>query len=463
MKRVLIFIFALSLLTGLVALPLAVTNADTIGEPNYDKLAQSGPTATPNDPNWLGFAAARDALSQKLNTRITLVQRYLWEQTEFTYGITENCVDELPEGVEAPAVYFGWIYNIKLLNGRTYQINVSFDLLDVFICDEVYVDLGTGTTTSSGGGGVVGNVVPGSFEIGAQVPNNIGSKEATYLQQGKFKWVKIQAHEGDNWCGLISAAHGVGYKVLLSSIGDKNSVTNASYQDGFGTWAASQAACGADAIEVWNEANIDREWPTGQISGANYVELIKRVYPKVKAANGATIVISAAPAPTGFAGAAGISDPVVNDDVWYQQVADAGGAQYVDCIGVHYNEGVVSPKVTSGDPRDNYPTRYFQTNLGRALSPFPGMKACFTEIGYLSPEGYGPLPGGFAWGANTSVAEQAQWLGEAAVLASQLGNVRLMIVFNLNFTLYGADPQAGYAIVRADGTCPACVTLASVQ
>jgi Fe-S cluster biogenesis protein NfuA len=37
-----------------------------------------------------------------------------------------------------------------------------------------------------------------------------------------------------------------------------------------------------------------------------------------------------------------------------------------------------------------------------------------------------------------------------------------MIVFNVDFTLYGADPQAGYAIVRPGGSCPACSALGSV-
>ncbi len=40
--------------------------------------------------------------------------------------------------------------------------------------------------------------------------------------------------------------------------------------------------------------------------------------------------------------------------------------------------------------------------------------------------------------------------------------VRLMIVFNVDFSTYGADPQAGYAIIRPDGTCPACTALAGV-
>jgi hypothetical protein len=131
----------------------------------------------------------------------------------------------------------------------------------------------------------------------------------------------------------------------------------------------------------------------------------------------------------------------------------------MDCVGVHYNEGIVSPRQSSGDPRGNYPTRYYGTNLARALAPFPGKQACITEIGYLSGEGYGPLPSNFTWAVDTSVAEHAQWLGEAVDIAQAAGNVRIMIVFNVNFQIYDSDPQAGYAILRPGNSCPACATL----
>ena len=52
--------------------------------------------------------------------------------------------------------------------------------------------------------------------------------------------------------------------------------------------------------------------------------------------------------------------------------------------------------------------------LSRALASFPGKSACFTELGYLTPEGYGALPPGFEWAGNVTVAQQAQWLGLAA-------------------------------------------------
>ncbi len=61
-----------------------------------------------------------------------------------------------------------------------------------------------------------------------------------------------------------------------------------------------------------------------------------------------------------------------------------------------------------------------------------------------------------------TVAQQAAWLASAAVINSNSGKVRLMIIWNVNFTHYEGDPMAGYAIVRPGGGCPACTTLRSV-
>ena len=42
--------------------------------------------------------------------------------------------------------------------------------------------------------------------------------------------------------------------------------------------------------------------------------------------------------------------------------------------------------------------------------------------------------------------------------------VELIIVFNVNFTRFiDGDPQGGYAIIRPDGSCPACETIASLR
>jgi hypothetical protein len=147
-------------------------------------------------------------------------------------------------------------------------------------------------------------------------------------------------------------------------------------------------------------------------------------------------------------------------------MARAGAAAYADCIGVHYNEGIIPPSQTTGDPRaDEYYTRYFWGMVNTYYDAFGGArKLCFTELGYVSDEGYPSLAGGsFDWAKNTTVAQQAAWLAEAASLAASGGKIRMIIVFNVDIGHYEVnDPQAGYAIIRPSGACPACEALHNV-
>jgi hypothetical protein len=140
----------------------------------------------------------------------------------------------------------------------------------------------------------------------------------------------------------------------------------------------------------------------------------------------------------------------------------------MDYIGAHHNSGATAPSATSGHPADPGSTHhswFFLPQTQLYYNVFGGTRQLFyTELGYVSPEGYGWIPGTFAWGANTTVAQQAQWLAEVVQLSSQTGMVRAVIVWNVDFDCYGdcggvQDPQAGYAIIRPDGSCPACDTL----
>jgi hypothetical protein len=234
------------------------------------------------------------------------------------------------------------------------------------------------------------------------------------------------------------------------------------YLDQFAAWTAAAAAAGADAIEVWNEPNIDREWAAGQIDPARYVEMLRRAYDAIKAANASTLVVSGAPAPTGFFG--GCSGTGCDDNLFVRGMARAGAADYLDCVGIHYNEGILPPSQTSGDPRgsSSHYTRYFWGMINTYTNAFGRSRPlCFTELGYLTPEGYPPLPGAYGWAENVSAAEQALWLDQAVSLAANSGRVRLMIIWNVDFANYGDDPMAGYAIIRPGGACPACDALGS--
>ncbi len=308
----------------------------------------------------------------------------------------------------------------------------------------------------------------GGFELGGHVES---FAYPDLMRQAGMTWVKRQVNYklGDSpqgVSGAISQAHSQGFRILLGIVGDPAQLGagGTGYMDQYAGYLAGVAALGPDAIEVWNEQNLDREWPRGQINPATYTQMLAKAYTAIKGANPSVMVISGAPSPTGAEGAFG-TDRVWNDDRYIRGMASAGAARYMDCLGIHYNEGIISPDQTSGDPRaDNYYTRYFWGMVNTYWNAFGGAKPlCFTELGYLSPEGLGALPSGFTWAANVTVAQQAQWLGRVAQLARGSGKIRLMIIWNVDFTTYGADPQAGYAIVRPGGSCPACSTLGAAM
>jgi hypothetical protein len=83
---------------------------------------------------------------------------------------------------------------------------------------------------------------------------------------------------------------------------------------------------------------------------------------------------------------------------------------------------------------------------------------CFTELGYLSGQEWGYVPAGYLWKPpfNLSVSEQAQFMADAVRLSKAQGKVRMIIIFNVDFTTWTDDPQAGFAIIRPGGSCPTC-------
>ena len=440
--------------------------------------AQIGGTATPtpNSPLWRAYAAARDAIQDETGENLASVRSYTYEQTEFINGI-DDCV-ELDNPAAARPVYFGWTFTIIALDGETYQSRVSFDLQNVSVCDEVVTSAASTTTTTtttavdpSLPAPVAGAASGGSFELGGHVLE-VNTSSITIAKSAGMIWIKKQVYhqEGANagdLAGTISTAHANGMKILLGVVGDKNALTTNfdGYVANFSSYLAGLASFGADAIEVWNEPNIDREWPAGQINGANYTRMLASASNAIRNASAKTLVISGAPAPTGYFGAAGCTANGCNDDVFMQQMAAAGAGQYIDCVGLHYNEGIVSPSTVGGDKRGEYPTYYFQSMTQRGYSPFGGKPVCYTELGYLSGQGFSQaIPSNFGWAADITVAQQAAWLAEAATISKQLGYVRLMIVWNVDFPYFTAtDPMGGYAIRRPDGTCPSCTSLKTVM
>jgi uncharacterized protein YraI len=304
------------------------------------------------------------------------------------------------------------------------------------------------------------------FNLGGHI-QNFNDFTLNWMRVAGMTWIKKQwrwerGQDPANVQGLIDQAHASGFRILLGIVGYAPYVNDPGYFEDYAAFVGGVAARGADAIEVWNEPNIDREWAYGSIDPGRYTEMLRQAYFAIKGANPNTLVISGAPAPTGFFG--GCSGVGCDDNLFLAGMAAAGAVNYMDCIGIHYNEGIVPPTWTSGDPRGNstHYSRYYGTMVSTYVNAFGGRRPlCFTELGYLTPEGYGPLPPGFDWAANTTLGQQVAWIDQVVSMARSSGRVRLLIIWNVDFANYGADPMAGFALIRPGGDCPACWALGS--
>jgi hypothetical protein len=306
-------------------------------------------------------------------------------------------------------------------------------------------------------------VAAGSFELGGHI-RDLGLPYKDKMRYAGMTWVKTQVHYGHDASGLINVAHSNGFKIQLSAIGGPSMVTQPGFEQDFSNWLAGMAAAGADAIEVWNEPNIDREWQNGHISPEAYTSLLCTAYNAIKAANPGTAVISAAPAPTGFYGGCGPGG--CDDRPWMQGLYNAGAANCMDYIGAHHNAGATSPSARIGhpaNPGDPHHSWFFLPQTELYYNIFQGTRQVFyTEMGYASQEGVPTFSVDFAWARGTDNSEQAAWLAEAVQLGINTGMVRNIIVWNIDFVRYGTDPQDGFAIIRPGGGCPACETLHNV-
>jgi uncharacterized protein YraI len=363
----------------------------------------------------------------------------------------------------------------KLDGGATVQVlgrsadgawlKISFNGGEAYVY-AAYTTAGAGTGTAAAAAPAAAAAAParsaGGFELGGHI------RSTDFLNQMKdigMTWVKYQVvmdGGAPDLSGQISTIHGAGMKILIGAVGNRSRAADTGYHGEFAGYLASLASQGADAIEVWNEPNLDREYGgsgNGQVNPENYVDMLAKAYAAIKAANGGTLVIGGANAPTGYFGG-NCTAGGCNDDQFLARMAAAGAANYMDCMGAHHNGSMVGPDQTNGAPTGDHYSWYFWGTFGVTYNAFGGkVPLCWTELGYVTGEGIGALPGGFSWGSSTTLDNQAQWLARAAQLSRESGKVRLMIIWNMDFRQWDEDPQAGFSIFRPNGECRACATI----
>jgi len=238
-----------------------------------------------------------------------------------------------------------------------------------------------------------------------------------------------------------------------------------------------------DAIEIWNEANLIREWRGRTISGPDYMAYFRPTYaailaeqraqPSVLKPNHRIVVITAGPAPT-------VTFPgeTMGDREWLQGLYDAGLARLGPdiAIGVH-SYGWANPpdaRCCAAAPGVTgwyeHPSFYFRETLEgyREITLRNGhdVPLWVTEFGWATYDGLkrsdgtpgNPNPN-VGWQTLIDQNQQADYVVRAFMLAQSAPYntyVGPMILWNLNFAMIpgmvdNSREEAGFSILNAKG------------
>ncbi|MFQ5399023.1 MAG: hypothetical protein ACE5E7_05415 [Anaerolineae bacterium] len=360
---------------------------------------------------------------------------------------------------------------------------------------------------------VMGPWPPDRFGYGIQAHGNatVGDPAITMeviRNQLGLDWVKIQVQwwlvqpdpGADQWFfydSVIEQAHAKGLHTLVSVVGAPEWTRAAGGLNGppddytqFASFLVNlldRYPGQIDAIEVWNEQNLDREWATPSgLNAAAYVDLLQRAYEAIKATTPDVIVISGALSPTGGWTEADGRVTAIDDFVFLDQMLAAGLLNYADCIGVHHNGYNIGPDVAFDQagataeaatasfrgPFDNpHHSWSFKTTLDtyadKVQALDPAKKLCVTEFGWASSEGYNESPVGFGFALDNTVQEQAEFIVQAYQQMRASGNVWLAFLFNFDFGNKGngpTDDPIPYSIIDTNGSPrPAFDALSSME
>ena len=297
-------------------------------------------------------------------------------------------------------------------------------------------------------------------------------------------WDTVEHEPGDfEWEPLdraVEACHARGFKLLITVVNapdwtrpsEPGSGIPADYAE-FGRFVgqlASRYRGRVAAYELWNEANLAREWRGDTLDPARFVAYVAEGAQGVRAADPAALIISGAPAVTG------IDDGVVaiDDRAFLRGMYEAGIAQWVDGIGAH-PYGFANPPAASwqdathvSSSHNDHPSFFFRDTLEdyHAIMRDYGdtdHQIWVTEFGWPSTEGMGRMDvTGWEYGREVSEAQQANYIVRAFRMGDERPWVGPMFLWNLNLaTIWGSrNPTSAYSLLRPDRSYrPAYVTL----
>ena len=210
-----------------------------------------------------------------------------------------------------------------------------------------------------------------------------------------------------------------------------------------------------DAIEVWNEPNLLREWGGQPMDGAAYMRYFDAAYQAIRAANPTIPIVTAGLAPTGD------SDVSREDRAYLREMYAAGLGNYTDVhIGVHPFSWGNAPdamccNAVEGQGWDDDPHFFFMDTINEYRdimnqNGHQNAQMWFTEFGWGTWERFSsPVPQ--EWMTYTDEWEQGNYIIRAFEIGQQRGDIGLMMLWNLNFAnetlVNNSDELAAYSIL----------------
>ncbi|MDQ7037252.1 MAG: hypothetical protein Q9P01_21130 [Anaerolineae bacterium] len=329
--------------------------------------------------------------------------------------------------------------------------------------------------------------------MGVQVvPNDVALPRTAQLG---ISWMKVQI----NWAALqpsgsadisndfrqiqqfIQNADSSGFNILVSVAKAPDWARSTTSNDGppdnpddlavFLSLLLREMGSSIDAIEVWNEPNLIREWDGSlSFSGEGYMQLFAPAYDAIRAFSSDITIVTAGLAPTDTGSFS------VNDRAFLNQMYDGGLANYADiAIGIHPYGWGNAPDVrccdTLPDRGWDDAVQFFFVNTLEDYNSITtannhAVKLWATEFGWASWEGFGGIPPE-EWMSYNTLSDQEAYTIRAFQLGQALDYVGPMFLWNLNFANEFTVPQnsevIAYSMIVIDSTRPLFNTLASSQ
>lgn len=218
------------------------------------------------------------------------------------------------------------------------------------------------------------------------------------------------------------------------------------------------------AVELWNEANLEREWNTAAgVNPLDFARLLQAGSTAVKQHDPSITVISGALSPTGincagtWPACAGGRTIVVDDASYLKQLIAAGGLNYVDCVGTHSNGTNLPPTADGANPppdtgyqfKGPWSSPHYSWALKSQVETYAKIMQdaglnkpqCLTEFGYASPVN-GVVTPGYEFANDVSEKLQGEYLVSAYNWMRESGLVKLAFLFNLDYGPKGGDPAS---------------------